>query len=150
MTARAVSSGTGNEALAARFNVSVSRSEIIRRGLTRRCPNCGHSPIFTGLRLLPSCPVCYMALQRGSGWWLGPLVINYGIVVFVLVLPLLGLGLFEVIPLSWAIRLSMAAGLLVPFALYRFSWGLWLMTYYLVLPHELPGNNTDFDPVDNL
>ena len=129
--------------------MNVTRLQILKRGLTQRCPNCGHRDIFNKLRLKTTCPFCYMALQRGSGWWLGPLVINYGLVVFVLVLPLLALGLFEVIDLSWAIRLALASGLLVPFALYRFSWSLWLMCYYFMLPHELPANNSGFDRIDH-
>ncbi len=90
-----------------------------------------------------------MALQRGSGWWLGPLVINYGMVVFFLVLPLLAAGLLSWIPLLWGIWGAVGAGLVAPFFLYRYSWSLWLMSYYFFLPEELPANNENFDLIDN-
>mgnify|MGYP006267574455 FL=1 len=90
-----------------------------------------------------------MALQRGSGWWLGPLVINYGLVTFGLVLPLLAAGFVGWLPLKAAVWLAAGSGMLVPFFLYRWSWGLWMMAYYFVLPHELPANNENFDLLDN-
>lgn len=129
--------------------MQVSRWRILARGLTLRCPNCGHPDIFTGLRLRATCPLCFMALQRGSGWWLGPLVINYGLVVFALVLPSIGAGLLGWIPLRWGVILALASGLLAPLLLYRWSWSLWLLVYYLVLPRELPANNEAFDLLDH-
>lgn len=90
-----------------------------------------------------------MALQRGSGWWLGPLVINYGLVTFGLVIPLLALGFLSRIPLTWGVWGAVVAGTVVPFFLYRWSWGLWNLAYYCLLPHELPANNTSFDHLDN-
>lgn len=90
-----------------------------------------------------------MALQRSSGWWLGPLVINYGLIVFILVLPLLAAGFMGWLSLKWAIGLAVFSGLVVPFLLYRWSWSLWLMIYYVLLPHELPANNSNFDLIDN-
>jgi len=127
----------------------IPRSKVLQRGLLCRCPNCGHTDIFSGLRLLASCPVCYMSLQRGSGWWLGPLVINYGMVSFGIVLPLLAAGLGGLFSLKLAIYLALGAALIIAFFLYRLSWSLWLMCYYLVLPDELPGNNSHFDLIDN-
>lgn len=129
--------------------MEVKHSQILKRGLTGDCPNCGHPDIFDGLRLKATCPVCFMALQRGSGWWLGPLVINYGLVCFGLVLPALALGLLGVIPLKWGIAVVIGSALVVPFLIYRWSWSLWLMCYYLVLPHELPANNENLDLIDN-
>lgn len=129
--------------------VSVSRQTIILRGLRLRCPNCGHHPIFEGLRLQATCPLCFMQLQRGSGWWLGPLVINYGMVVFAWVLPLLLIWALGGLGLVWALVLIGVGGFVFPLLLYRFAWSLWLMAYYVVLPHELPENNTSYDNIDN-
>lgn len=89
-----------------------------------------------------------MALQRGSGWWLGPLVINYGLVTFGLVLPFLAAGILGWIPLYWGIGGALFCGMVIPFLLYRWSWGLWNLAYYCILPHELPANNTSFDHLD--
>ncbi|MGJ3242140.1 MAG: hypothetical protein ACFE0O_04160 [Opitutales bacterium] len=90
-----------------------------------------------------------MQLQRGSGWWLGPLVINYGLVVFAWVLPVLVIWALGGLPLAWVPGLIAVGGLGLPCLLYRLSWSLWLMAYYSLLPHELPENNTGFEPIDS-
>lgn len=48
------------------------------RALRLRCPNCGGRPIFlTWARLVPSCPVCGLGLERGEeGYWLGAYFFN--------------------------------------------------------------------------
>ena len=121
---------------------------ILIRGLRMQCPNCGHHLVFeNGLRLRESCPLCFMRLQRGTGWFLGPMVINYGITVFGLVIPILLLGLFGIIPLWWAVGGIAITTLVIPIALYRWSWGAWLGLYYFFLPHELPATNETFDHI---
>jgi len=90
-----------------------------------------------------------MKLQRGSGWWLGPLVVNYGFVVFLLVLPLLAAGFLGWISLTVSIVLSLLAGCIIPFLFYKRAWGLWMLFYYLLLPEELPRNNRNFDLIDH-
>lgn len=90
-----------------------------------------------------------MALQRGSGWWLGPLVINYGLVVFLLVLPLVAMGFLGVLPLRWGVGLAAVSGLVCPLLFYRWSWRLWLMAYYLFFPTELPANNDNLEWIDH-
>lgn len=128
---------------------SVSPGEVLQRGLRVRCPNCGHAEIFEkGLQLKDNCPLCFMRLQRGTGWFLGPMVINYGITVFGLVLPILTLGLLDLISIAWTIGGIGAATLIVPVLLYRWSWGAWLGLYYFFLPQELPANNKEFDHID--
>lgn len=128
---------------------TVSKSTILRRGLAIRCPNCGHHPIFeTRFRLMENCPLCMMRLQRGTGWFLGPMVINYGITVFGLVLPLLILGFSGLIALTAALTGIGIAVVALPVLLYRWCWGLWLALYYFTLPHELPNNNKTFEMID--
>ena len=122
----------------------VKRKQILARGVRGLCPNCGQAKLFrSGLRIHHRCPHCGMTLERGDGYYLGPLCINYGFVALGIVAPVLLLGSLGVISLAVALALSLAAGLLLPILFYRASWSLWLMLYYFFLPDELHVNRPD-------
>jgi uncharacterized protein (DUF983 family) len=128
---------------AAGHHLHVSRPEIIARGCSNRCPNCGHHSLFPArsLRLHQECPVCRLKLDPGGGFWLGPLVINYTVTALFVVLPLLVLGVQGVLPLKLAIGLAVVlGGFGIPFLLYRASWSWWLMLYFFFFPYRLPAN----------
>ena len=84
-----------------------------------------------------------MTLERGDGYFLGPLCINYGIVALGYVAPILFIGVAGWIPLKIALVIALTGALLLPILLYRFCWSLWLMTYYFCLPDELHANRPD-------
>jgi hypothetical protein len=84
-----------------------------------------------------------MTLERGNGFYLGPLCINYGLVVFCFVLPVLVAGFCQWIPLKLALAVALSGALLLPPLLYRQSWSWWLMIYYLCLPQELHANHPE-------
>jgi uncharacterized protein (DUF983 family) len=120
---------------------TTSRRDILIRGFACRCPNCGKAKLFQSLiRIHRTCPICGMQLERGDGYFLGPLCINYGIVAFFYVLPLLLTGVLGWLAMSIALALSLAGALALPIFLYRLSWSWWLMTYYICLPEELHAN----------
>lgn len=84
-----------------------------------------------------------MTLERGDGYYLGPLCINYGIIAFFFVSPILLLGFLEWIPLKAALAVALIGALLLPILVYRYSWSLWLMVYYLFLSDELHANREE-------
>ncbi len=84
-----------------------------------------------------------MRLERGDGYYLGPLCINYGSVVFTFVLPTLLLGFFDYIAIKLALAIAFTGALLLPVLLYRFSWSCWLTIYYTCLPDELHANRPE-------
>jgi uncharacterized protein (DUF983 family) len=120
----------------------VTKSQIIARGLANRCPNCGEKTLFPpkSLRIRRRCPVCGTGFDRGDGFYLGPWVLNYAVVVFIFVLPAIIAGIRGAIPLMAAAVVAVAGCVVVPFALYRRSWSWWLMLYFYFLPHSLPAN----------
>ncbi|TVP78464.1 MAG: DUF983 domain-containing protein [Puniceicoccaceae bacterium] len=121
-----------------------TRSAIIRRGLRGTCPNCGQCQLFASmLRIHRHCPDCGMTLERGNGYYLGPLCINYGFVALGFVAPLLLMGVGGWMPLKAALALALIGALLLPILLYRTCWSLWLMLYYLCLPDELHANRPE-------
>ncbi len=84
-----------------------------------------------------------MTLERGDGFYLGPLCINYGLVALCFVTPVLLIGFAEWIPVKTALALALAGTLFLPILLYRFCWSWWLMLYYLCLPDELHANRPE-------
>ena len=122
----------------------VRHRDIVQRGLRCDCPNCGQARLFRSLlKIHHRCPYCGMTLERGDGYYLGPLCINYGLVVFGYVAPFLLLGVAEIIPFNLALVLGISGATILPFTLYRLSWSLWLMIYYLCLPDELHANRSE-------
>lgn len=122
----------------------VTPKDLVRRGMRCCCPNCGKSKIYKSrLRIHHRCPSCGMTLERGDGFYLGPLCINYGIVAFTVVAPLLILGMLEYINLSLALALALIAALALPALLYRVCWAVWLTIYYVCLPDELHANRPE-------
>lgn len=133
--------------MAANENILVvPRGEILARGLSGRCPNCGHDSLFPddALRIREACPVCGLVFDPGGGFWLGPWVINFTITAFAVVLPLILLGVRGMIPFSLAAILAVLVGVvLLPWLLYRRSWSWWLTLYFYFLPHKLPANGSE-------
>lgn len=84
-----------------------------------------------------------MTLERGDGYYLGPLCLNYGFVAFFFVSPTLIAGFAGWIPLKIALAIALAGALFVPILFYRFSWSCWLMIYYICLPEELHANRPE-------
>ena len=123
--------------------MKVTRGQIVSRGLTNTCPNCGQHTLFppgAHFTLNHTCAGCGMTLSRADGFYLGPLVINYTLTVAFVIVPLILLFVFDVIGGKTAVALCGTGAVLVPLLLYRRAWGWWMMTYYYFLPHELPAN----------
>jgi len=122
--------------------MNVTRGQIIARGLSNRCPNCGELTLFPpkSLRINRRCSHCGVDIDRGEGFFLGPWVINYTIVVFGVVLPVIALGSAAVVPWRVAWGIAAIGCFLVPALLYRSSWSWWLMIYFFFLPQRLPAN----------
>ena len=110
---------------------NVTRRQLLMRGLRCQCPNCGQAKLFqTRLRIHRYCPKCGMRIERGDGYYLGPLCINYAVAVF------------GYIAIKLALLIAVTGALLLPVLLYRFSWSCWLMIYYICLAQELHANRT--------
>ena len=125
--------------------MKVSRVQIVTRGLTNRCPNCGGATLFKPGKLFEvnqTCPACGLQINRGNdeGFYLGSLSLNYGVTLVGFLLPVLLLAYYHLIGMTLAIVLAGVGALLVPALLYRPSRSWWLMNYYLVFPYHLPAN----------
>ncbi|MSU51124.1 MAG: DUF983 domain-containing protein [Opitutus sp.] len=125
--------------------MNVSRAQIVSRGLTNCCPNCGARTLFkqgTLFQINRQCPACAFAFERNNdeGFFLGSMSLNYGVTIVGFLVPVMLLAFFKVIGTTTAIVLAGAGAVLFPALFYRSSRSWWLMNYYFFLPHHLPAN----------
>lgn len=125
--------------------MTVSRVQIVSRGLRNCCPNCGSHTLFksgTLFQLNKTCPTCRFQFERDNdeGFFLGSMSLNYGVTLVCFLLPVLLLWYFKVIGDPLAIGLAIVGALGFPALFYRSSRSWWLMNYYFFLPHHLPAN----------
>lgn len=126
--------------------MQVTQGQIIARGLTNRCPNCGEHTLFRADRwfeLNDQCPRCGLKIEKDEGFFLGAMSLNYGVTLVVYLAPVALLWYLDFLPGRVAIILAVAGSLLVPLALYRSSRSWQLMLYYFFLPNHLPANRRE-------
>jgi uncharacterized protein (DUF983 family) len=125
--------------------MNVSRAQIVSRGLTNRCPNCGARTLFkrgTLFQINQHCEACGFQFERSNdeGFYLGSMSLNYGVTLVGFLLPVMLLAFFKVIGTTVAIGLAVIGAVVFPALFYRSSRSWWLMNYYFFFPHHLPAN----------
>jgi uncharacterized protein (DUF983 family) len=125
--------------------MNVTRAQIVTRGLTNRCPNCGGRTLFkqgTLFQINRECPRCGFQFERNNdeGFYLGSLSLNYGVTLVGFLLPVMLLAFFKVIATATAVVLAVVGAVVFPALFYRSSRSWWLMNYYFFFPHHLPAN----------
>lgn len=126
--------------------MKVTQGQIIARGLTNCCPNCGGQTLFkAGARfeLNKECPACGLKIEKEEGFFLGAMSLNYGITCLCFLAPIALLWYKGVLSDATAAVLGLAAAFVVPVALYRSSRSWQLMLYYTFLPQHLPANRRE-------
>jgi uncharacterized protein (DUF983 family) len=123
----------------------VTRGQIIVRGLTNRCPNCGSRSLFkagTLFQINRRCPACDFQFERSNdeGFFLGSMSLNYGVTLVGFLLPVMLLAYFGAIGVTTAVVIACVGAVVFPALFYRSSRSWWLMQYYFFLPHHLPAN----------
>jgi DNA-directed RNA polymerase subunit RPC12/RpoP len=125
--------------------MKVTRADIVVRGLTNRCPNCGGRTLFkegTLFQVNKHCPACGFNIDRDNdeGFFLGSMSLNYGVTLVCFLMPVMLLAYFDVIGTTTAIVLAGIGAVFFPALFYRSSRSWWLMNYYFFFPHHLPAN----------
>lgn len=129
--------------------MNVTRGQIVVRGLTNRCPNCGGRTLFKEGRLFEindACPRCGLRIERDEGFFLGSMSLNYGVTIVCFLVPVLLLYLAGALSGTTAAVLAGIGAVVVPILFYRSSRSWWLMNYYVFLPKHLPANKGDAPP----
>ena len=123
--------------------MTVTRLQVVSRGLRNRCPNCGGSHLFRKgamFELNKVCPDCGLRLERDEGFFIGSMSLNYGVTLVCFLTPVMILAYEGVIGTTLAIVLAGVGSIGFPVVFYRSSRSWWLMQYYLMFPLHLPAN----------
>lgn len=131
-----------------RITMHVTRGQIIVRGLTHRCPNCGGHRLFRAgkfFELNEGCPDCGLKFEKDEGFYLGAMSLNYGVTLIGLLTPVALLWYYGGLSARWAVGLAITASILGPILLYRSSRSWQLMLYYFFFPQQLPVNRRALD-----
>lgn len=132
--------------------MKVTRIQILARGISNRCPNCGQKTLFrkgSAFQMNEECPNCGMKIGRSNseGFFLGSMSLNYGVTVVCFLLPVLLLAYNNVIGTTPAVVIAVIGAFGFPMLFYRSSRSWWLMQYYFFLPQHLPANRADLELV---
>jgi uncharacterized protein (DUF983 family) len=117
---------------------------ILSRSARLRCVQCGQGELFRGwFRMHLKCSICGMSFERGPGYYLGSIYINYGLTAL-----LVTAGYFTCFFTEWltgdALLFSATAFcVLFPLWFFRYARSFWLgMDYYfdppVTSPNETP------------
>ena len=102
---------------------------MVGRSITRRCPRCAGRGIFANWAALEEfCPTCGFKFEREPGYWVGALIINMAVALFVFLLTMVG-GMVLFWPdVPWNLLSAATIGvmLVVPIAFYPWSKGIWM------------------------
>ena len=123
--------------------MQVTRVQIVVRGFSIRCPNCGGHTLFKPgkyFEVNPSCPVCGLKIERDEGSFLGAMSLNFGMTILLYLVPVLLLYLGGVLSGLVAAIIAGVGAFGFPILFYRSSRSWWLMNYYFFLPQHLPAN----------
>lgn len=125
--------------------MKVTRVQIVARGLTHRCPNCGGRTLFkrgTLFQVNKTCSSCDFVIERANdeGFFLGSMSLNYGVTLVGFLTPVMIFAYKGLIGTTTAIVLAGIGAVVFPALFYRSSRSWWLMNYYVFLPHHLPAN----------
>jgi uncharacterized protein (DUF983 family) len=134
------------------MKLTVTRGQIVARGLGHRCPNCGGRTLFLPgslFRVAPTCRACALPLERDEGGFLGAMSLNYGVTLCGFLVPVLIAYLAGVLSGCTAAWLAGLGAIFFPILFYRSSRSWWLMNYYLVLPGHLPANQRSLTPAED-
>jgi len=103
-------------------------STMLRRGLSRRCPVCGHGRLFRRwVCMVDACPRCGLRFERSPGQWLGSWFLNI-VLAQVAVVGVLIAGVAIGWPDPPMVPIALLAGfvaLAVPLAFFPFSRTIW-------------------------
>ncbi|HVY71531.1 MAG TPA: DUF983 domain-containing protein [Verrucomicrobiae bacterium] len=121
--------------------MKVPRSEIAKRCLLLRCPNCdAGGQLRSWFRLHPSCQKCGLKHGGEDGFTLGTTSIGYVVAFFLVVLPVCVLVVLDVLPVWLGVIIGIGGTVVVSVGMYPIFLGWVLMTYYISTAESLPVN----------
>ena len=121
------------------------------RSLRLRCPRCGEGELFRGwFQMRGRCVVCEFSFDRGPGFYLGSIYVNYGLTAILLTALYFSLYFSGAVSPNAALCICLAFCILFPIWFFRYARSLWLgMDCYLDPSGDPPMNSRDGLPRDS-
>ena len=121
--------------------MTVSRRDILLRGLACRCPNCGARGLLASwFRLRPACSGCGMDLSKSDGYYTGTTSIGYVASILVVLVPVGLLVVRKSLSVAAGVTLGILGSLAVVVLLYPAMLCWMVAAFHVALPGELPAN----------
>ncbi|MGI8407470.1 MAG: DUF983 domain-containing protein [Actinomycetota bacterium] len=101
----------------------------LRRGLFKRCPNCGGGNLFQGFfKLKPSCPSCAYLFEREEGYWTGAMIVNIAACEVWFFLLFVGILIATAPDIEWrpVLAVALITNGLLPVVFYPHSKTIWM------------------------
>jgi uncharacterized protein (DUF983 family) len=97
------------------------------RAIRLRCPVCGQGKLFRGwMRMHENCPKCGFHFERGPGYWLGSIYVNYGLTAVLVTAGYFALFFADVWSPNTVLIVLTAFCVLFPLFYFRFARSLWI------------------------
>ncbi|HAZ66453.1 MAG TPA: hypothetical protein DCY41_06830 [Opitutae bacterium] len=120
----------------------ISRTQIIARGLTCACPNCGNWGLLRSwFKLQPACTGCGMNLSKSDGFYTGTTSIGYVASIICVLIPVCVLVVKKALPAWLGVLLGIGGSFAFVVVLYPVMLCWMVMAYHVALPLELPANS---------
>jgi len=102
------------------------------------CPVCGQGPLFRKwFRMHPRCRRCGFHFERGPGYWLGSIYVNYGLTALMVTAGYLGVFFSEAIEPTALLWLCVGFCFIFPLWFFRYARAVWAaMDLYFDPPHS--------------
>jgi uncharacterized protein (DUF983 family) len=115
------------------------KGRMFRRGLLKRCANCGSGGLFTGwFTMRERCPRCGYRFERQEGLVVGAMGINIIVTEALFGIFLITSLVMTVpdVPVAPLVAVGLAMNLIVPIAFYPFSKSIWAAVELMMRPLE--------------
>ena len=123
--------------------MTVTRSQIIARGLFCACPNCGeHGLLRSWFKLQPACTGCGMDLAKSDGFYTGTTSIGYVASIVVVLIPVLVLVAKKILSVAVGVTIGILGSFAFVVLIYPVMLCWMVMAYHVALPQELPANHS--------
>jgi uncharacterized protein (DUF983 family) len=140
-------SGSTNEPAAESFPaIKPTLGTMLSRAFRLRCPACGEGRLFRKwIQMHPHCQHCGFRFERGPGYWLGSIYVNYGLTALVVTAGYFALFFSELMTPNQILILLTAFCVLFPLWFFRYARAIWVaVDLYLD-----PAQQTEFAPEES-
>ena len=102
---------------------------LLRRGLTRKCPNCGHGGIFDSwFKLKDRCPTCSYPFEREEGYWVSAIIVNTAVIEGLFLIVFIAVVLATAPNIEWVplLVVGVVMNVLFPIFFFPLSKTVWM------------------------